>query len=252
MELGPRLTEGKTKIIYAHPDDPSLALMVHKDGITAGDGARRSEIPGKGALAGRTTANVFRLLARAGLATHFIDAPEPTLTVVRRCTMLPLEVVIRRLAAGSYLRRNPDCAEGVRFEPPLVEFFLKDDAAHDPLISPVEIAARNLATAAEVEQIASTARAVFATLERAWASHGITLVDLKIEFGRLPSGELVVADVIDNDSWRIWPGGERTRMLDKQVYRDATLVDEALLADVLARYELVARLTDEFASADSV
>ncbi|HMQ33905.1 MAG TPA: phosphoribosylaminoimidazolesuccinocarboxamide synthase, partial [Chloroflexaceae bacterium] len=75
MEYGPKLAEGKTKVIYAHPDDPALVIMVHKDGITAGDGARRSEIPGKGALAGRTTANVFALLNRAGVPTHFVAAP---------------------------------------------------------------------------------------------------------------------------------------------------------------------------------
>lgn len=246
MQLGQRLAEGKTKIIYAHPDDPALAVLAHKDGITAGDGARRSEIPGKGALAGRTTANVFALLARAGVATHFVGAPAPTLTVVRRCQMIPLEVVMRRLAAGSYLRRNPGVAQGERFEPPLVEFFLKDDAAHDPLISPNEIVAANHAGAPEVVEMADVGRRVFLALERAWAALDVALVDLKIEFGRA-AGELLVADVIDNDSWRIWPGGEPGRMLDKQVYRNAAVVDDALLSDVYSRYAQVAELTESFA-----
>ncbi len=246
MQLGPKLTEGKTKIVYAHPEDRELVVLFHKDGITAGDGARRNEIPGKGELAGRTTANVFRLLGAAGIATHFVAAPEPALTVVRRCTMIPLEVVTRRLATGSYLRRNPEIAEGTRFEPPLVEFFLKDDAAHDPLISVPEIIARNLATAAEVEQMIAVARRAFAAIEQAWAAQDVTLADLKIEFGRGAAAELLVADVIDNDSWRIWPAGDKSRMLDKQVYRDATAVDDALLADIYARYELVAELTDAF------
>ncbi len=246
MQYGPKLAEGKTKIIYAHPDDPALALMAHKDGITAGDGARRSEIPGKGALAGRTTANVFALLNRAGLPTHFVAAPDPAVTVVRRCAMIPLEVVTRRLAAGSYLRRNPGVAEGARFEPPLVELFLKDDAAHDPLITPEEVVARGVASQAEVEQMAALALRVFEVLEAAWAKLDVTLVDLKIEFGRAPDGALLVADVIDNDSWRIWPGGDPARMLDKQVYRNAAAVDEALLADVRARYAQVADLTDRF------
>lgn len=243
MELGPRLAEGKTKLIYAHATDAALAIMLHKDSITAGDGARRSELPGKGALAGQTAANVFALLGRAGVPTHFVAAPEPAVTVVRRCTMLPLEVVTRRLATGSYLRRNPELAEGSRFEPPLVEFFLKDDAAHDPLISPAEIIASNHASAAEVERLAAVARQVFGLLERAWAAQEVTLVDLKIEFGRTNLGELLVADVVDNDSWRIWPGGEQARMLDKQLYRNAAVVDDALLADVLARYARVAELT---------
>lgn len=246
MELGQRLAEGKTKVVYAHPADPRLAVLAHKDGITAGDGARRSEIPGKGALAGRTTANVFRLLGRAGVATHFVESPEPALTVVRRCAMIPLEVVTRRLAAGSYLRRNPGVAQGERFDPPLVEFFLKDDAAHDPLISPNEIVAAGHASAAEVDEMAAAGRRVFLALEQAWAGLDITLVDLKIEFGRA-DGALLVADVIDNDSWRIWPGGEPGRMLDKQVYRNAAVVDDALLADVYNRYAQVAELTDGFA-----
>lgn len=242
MELGHVLAEGKTKVVYAHPTDPDLAILRHKDGITAGDGARRSVIEGKGALAGQTTANVFRLLNRAGIATHFIAAPEPTLTVVRRCAMIPLEVVMRRLPAGSYLRRHPEAA-GQRFEPPLVEFFLKDDARHDPQITPAEIVAQGIATTAEVEQMTNTGRQVFQTLETAWAALDVTLVDLKIEFGRASDGSLLVADVIDNDSWRIWPGGDPNRMLDKQVYRNAQVVDEALLADVRERYALVAELT---------
>ena len=253
MLLGPKLTEGKTKQIYAHPTDPDLVILVHKDGITAGDGARRNEIIGKGALAGRTTANVFALLNRAGVATHFVSAPEPTVTVARRCAMLPLEVVTRRLATGSYLRRHPEVGEGQRFDPLLVEFFLKDDAAHDPQISAAEIVAQSLATSAEVDQLVTVARQVFSLLEVAWAAQTVTLVDLKIEFGRpsnsnaAPDGTaLLVADVIDNDSWRIWPGGEKGRMLDKQVYRNATNVDETLLADVHARYAQVADLTAQF------
>ncbi len=246
MQLGPKLTEGKTKQIYAHPDDPALVILRHKDGITAGDGARRSELTGKGALAGRTTANVFTLLGSAGVATHFVAAPEPTLTVARRCTMLPLEVVTRRLATGSYVRRHPELAEGTRFEPPLVEYFLKDDSAHDPLVSAAELVASNHATADDVAHMAAVARQVFLLLEQAWAAHDVTLVDLKMEFGRTDAGELLVADVIDNDSWRIWPGGEQGRMLDKQVFRNAVVIDDSLLADLLARYKRVAELTTTF------
>jgi phosphoribosylaminoimidazole-succinocarboxamide synthase len=246
MKLGTQLAEGKTKIIYAHPDDANLVILYHKDGITAGDGARRNEIPGKGALAGRTTANVFKLLGNAGIVTHFVSAPADNLTVVRRCTMFPLEVVTRRLATGSYLRRNPDVAEGTRFDPPLVEYFLKDDTAHDPQISPVEIAVRNIATAADVAHMERIAVQVFTLLEEAWASQDVTLVDLKIEFGRTTDGSIVVADVIDNDSWRIWPHGDKAQMLDKQVYRNAAVVDDDLLAAIKALYAQVADLTGHF------
>jgi phosphoribosylaminoimidazole-succinocarboxamide synthase len=250
MELGPVIAEGKTKVIHAHPGDPALVIMAHKDGITAGDGARRSEIAGKGAIAGRTTANVFQLLNRAGVPTHFVAAPADDRTVARRCAMIPLEVVTRRLATGSYLRRHPGVAEGQRFEPPLVEFFLKDDANHDPLISQVEIDLSGRASAAEVAAMERLAREVFGVLERAWAALDVTLVDLKVEFGRAADGALLVADVIDNDSWRIWPAGDKARMLDKQVYRNAALVDDTLLAAIKERYERVAALTGQFGRLD--
>ena len=245
---GPRLAEGKTKIVYADAADPALALIVHKDDITAGDGARRNQLPGKGALSGRTTTNVFRLLRAAGIPTHFVDAPADDEMVVRRCTMIPLEVVMRRLATGSYLKRNA-VAEGTRFDPPLVEFFFKDDASHDPLVDRAWIADHNVATDAEIDQLAAIGRQVFETLEAAWAAQNVQLVDLKIEFGRDAKGNLLVADVIDNDSWRIWPGGRKEAMLDKQVYRDTTEVTDEALREVLAKYKQVAALTDAFANA---
>jgi phosphoribosylaminoimidazole-succinocarboxamide synthase len=266
QRLGPKLAEGKTKIIHAHPDDPALAIMLHKDSISAGDGARRNTIAGKGALSGCSAANVFALLNRAGIATHFVAAPEPTTMIVRRCAMIPIEVVMRRMATGSYLKRHPDTSEGARFEPPLVEFFLKDDARHDPQITAEEMAAQGIASPAEVEQMIADGRRVFETLERAWAEQDITLVDLKIEFGRPlghgdqglgtrksvasqspipnPQSPIIVADMIDNDSWRLWPGGQKSRMLDKQIYRNMQQVDDEGLEQVRRLYETVAGMTD--------
>ena len=244
MKLGEQLAEGKTKIVYAHPEDSSLAIMTHKDGISAGDGARRNIIPGKGALSGRTAANVFSLLNHAGIATHFVAAPEPTMMVVRRCTMIPLEIVNRRIATGSYIRRHPDVSEGHRFDPTLLEFFLKDDARHDPQITPEEIVAQGIASAAEVERMASESRRVFLVVEQAWAEQDVMLCDMKIEFGRDASGALIVADVIDNDSWRVWPGGSKERMLDKQVYRNMPNVTDEGLEQIRRLYEEVAQRTD--------
>ena len=268
QRLGPILAEGKTKIIYAHPDDAALAIMLHKDSISAGDGARRNTIAGKGALSGRTAANAFALLNRAGIATHFVAAPEPIMMIVRRCEMIPIEVVMRRIATGSYLKRHPEIAEGTRFDPPLVEFFLKDDARHDPQITAEEMAAQGIATAAEAAHMLAEGRRVFATLERAWAEQDVTLVDMKIEFGRpvgtkdegrntnveetespssvLRPPSLLVADMIDNDSWRIWPGGEKSRMLDKQIYRNMQQVDDEGLEQIRQLYETVAEMTDRF------
>jgi phosphoribosylaminoimidazole-succinocarboxamide synthase len=242
-EFGPLLAEGKTKLIYAYPGDDTLAFMVNKDQITAGDGARRNEIAGKSRWSTITTANVFRLLNEEHIATHFVEQINDVTLLIRRCSMLPVEQVMRRIATGSYLKRHPEVSEGTRFEPVLVETFLKDDARHDPQIWEADIINMELATLPEIDWMAEEGRSVFETLERAWASADVTLVDLKIEFGRDPQGRLMVADVIDNDSWRIWPGGDKNRMLDKQVYRNLQNVTPADLQQVADRYALVADLT---------
>ncbi len=241
--FGPPLAEGKTKLIYAYPGDDTLAYMVNKDQITAGDGARRNELVGKSVWSTITTANVFTILNQADIATHFVEKINDTTLLVKRCAMLPVEQVMRRIATGSYLKRHPETSEGTRFEPPLVETFLKDDARHDPQIWEADIVQMGLATPHEIEWMAEEGRRVFVTLERAWASVDVTLVDLKIEFGRDPQGHLLVADVIDNDSWRLWPGGDKTRMLDKQVYRNLREVTPEELQGVADRYALVADLT---------
>src|SRR3984893_14898166 len=133
-QFGPLLAEGKTKLIYAYPGDESLAYMVNKDQITAGDGARRNELAGKSRWSTITTANVFRLLNEEHIATHFVEQINDVALLIRRCSMLPVEQVMRRIATGSYLKRHPEVSEGTRFEPVLVETFLKDDARHDPQI----------------------------------------------------------------------------------------------------------------------
>jgi len=241
--FGPLLAEGKTKQIYAYPDDDSLAYMVNKDQITAGDGARRNELVGKSRWSTITTANIFRFLNEENIATHLVEQINDVTLLVYRCKMLPIEQVMRRIATGSYLKRHPEVSEGTRFDPVLVETFLKDDARHDPQIWQEDIVQMGLATPQEIEWMAGQGRRVFKTLERAWASADVTLVDLKIEFGRDTNDHLLVADVIDNDSWRLWPGGDKTRMLDKQVYRNLKEVTPQDLESIADRYALVADLT---------
>ncbi len=246
IRFGPKLAEGKTKVIYAHPDNPTLIYMMHKDNLSAGDGARRNVLPGKGAAACETTSNVFEVLNEAGVATHYVGKVDDVVNVVRRCDMIPLEVVMRRIAMGSYIRRHPDVKEGTRFEPVLVEFFYKNDAAHDPLVTDEQIVEMDVATPAEIEAMRASGREVFAVLESKWAEQDVVLVDCKIEFGRTDDGALLVADVIDNDSWRIWPGGDRSRMLDKQIYREMPEVTDERLAELLTKYLQVAELTSEW------
>ncbi len=241
--FGALLAEGKTKQIYAHPADSTLAYMVNKDQITAGDGARRNELAGKSRWSTITTANVYRLLNAQGIATHLVEQVDDVTILIKRCEMLPIEQVQRRIATGSYLKRHPEVHEGDRFVPVLVETFLKDDANHDPQIWEKDIIERGLATKPEIDWMAAEGRRLFEVLERAWSSVDVTLVDLKIEFGRDTAGNLLVADVIDNDSWRIWPGGDKNRMLDKQVYRNLQDVTEQDLQALGDRYALVADLT---------
>src|SRR3989442_15358029 len=163
--FGPLLAEGKTKLIYAHAEDEKLAYMVNKDQITAGDGVRRNELVGKSRWSTITTANVFRLLNDANIATHFVEQINDVTLLVRRCTMLPIEQVQRRIATGSYLKRHPEVSEGTRFDPVLVETFLKDDARHDPQIWPEDIIKMELATVQEIERMEGQGRRVFETLE---------------------------------------------------------------------------------------
>ena len=246
MQFGPKIAEGKTKILYAVPGKPGEAFVKNKDDITAGDGARHDLLPGKGAIACETTANCFKLLEANGIETHFVARPAPDVMIAKKCEMIPLECVARRIATGHYLARKPDVKEGTVFPELVIEFFLKDDARHDPLVTKKEIETAGIANEIDVEDMEKTLKRVFLVLEEAWRKQNVALVDLKIEFGKLSGGSLVVADVIDNDSWRLWPGGKKEGMLDKQVYRNAKQVTPEILGKVKANYAKVAEMTKKF------
>ena len=253
MNKGIEIARGKTKVLYEDPGQPHQLVVAQTDQISAGDGARRHEIAGKGRLAAQTTARVFRLLNLCGLPTHYLNGGEDddnNEMVVRRANMIPLEVVTRGVAAGSFARRNPGVARGTLLVPRVIEFFLKDDAQHDPMISPDQIVAQSIAAPQEIGVMTELARLTFDILSHAWRKRDVLLVDLKVEFGRLAGGEnqgqLVIADVIDNDSWRVWPQGREELMLDKQMYRNLQTVDEAALENVKRAYERVADLVGTF------
>ncbi len=253
MNKGIEIARGKTKILYEYPGQPDQLIVAQTDGISSGDGARKNVIQGKGRLAAQTTARVFRLLNLCGLPTHYQNGGEDdddNEMVVKRCNMIPLEVVTRGVAAGSFVKRNPGVQRGALLVPRLIEFFVKDDANHDPMIAPEQIVAQGIANPNEVAAMSEMARLTFDILAHAWRKRDVLLVDLKIEFGRLTGGEnkgqLVIADVIDNDSWRIWPQGREDMMLDKQMYRNLPEVDDAGLARVKDAYERVADLVGTF------
>ena len=272
-KLGALVTEGKTKKIHQIAGSADLVTLVSKDDITAGDGAKHDIISGKSALANGTTCNVFRLLKACGIPVAFEEQDSATSFIAPKCRMLPYEVVTRREAHGSYLKRNPQFAKGQLFPRLIVEFYLKTKdknwkgkplVADDPLMSYAEgdsqIRLFNpakpiqgqepflvLSTAEVFEhkdewkffsEMQRIARRTFLALEKAWQLEGGTLVDLKVEFGFDAKGRLLLADVIDNDSWRVLENGS---YIDKQVYRDGGALD-----DVVAKYRRVAEITSRF------
>lgn len=271
--LGAQIAEGKTKTIHAIDGGEGQVMVVAKDDITAGDGAKHDIIPDKGRLATATTSNVFRLLKACGLPVAFGEQQTPISFSAPRCDMLPYEVVVRREAHGSYLKRNPHLAKGQLFPALIVEFYLKTKdknwkgkplVADDPFMLFDEAAKQIrlfnpakplpgqepflVLQAAEVfgrdqewkifPDMSRIAREAFLVLERAWQLEGGTLVDLKVEFGFDTKGKLLLADVIDNDSWRVLESGA---YIDKQVYRDGGALD-----DVAAKYRHVADVTGRF------
>jgi phosphoribosylaminoimidazole carboxylase/phosphoribosylaminoimidazole-succinocarboxamide synthase len=271
--LGALVAEGKTKRLHETGEGSDLVTVVSKDDITAGDGAKHDVIPDKGRLANATTCNVFRLLKACGLPVAFERQDGPNSFIAPKCQMLPYEVVVRREAHGSYLKRNPHFAKGHLFPQLMVEFFLKTKDRNwngkplicdDPLMlytkadgkvrlfnpakpihgqEPFLILeeADVFGKADEWElfpEMRRIARHAFLALEKAWQLEGGTLVDLKVEFGFDTHGQLLLADVIDNDSWRVVESGA---YIDKQVYRDGGALD-----DVVAKYRRVAEITGRF------
>ena len=271
--LGALVAEGKTKKIHLVKGSSDLVTVVAKDDITAGDGAKHDIIPDKGRLATATTSNVFRLLKACGLPVAFAEQDSAISFSAPMCLMLPYEVVVRREAHGSYLKRNPHLSKGQLFPQAIVEFYLKTKDRNwkgkslicdDPLLHYAEGASQIrlfnpakplqgqepflVLAGSEVfgrddegkifPEMRRIARQAFLVLEKAWQLEGGTLVDLKVEFGFDSKGNLLLADVIDNDSWRVIEGGS---YIDKQVYRDG-----GALADVAAKYRHVAEITGHF------
>ncbi len=270
---GALVAEGKTKKIHLLEGGSGLVTVVAKDDITAGDGAKHDIIPDKGRLATATTSNVFRLLKACGLPVAFVEQDSATSFVAPQCRMLPYEVVMRREAHGSYLKRNPHLAKGQLFPQAIAEFYLKTKdknwkgkplIADDPfmqfaedgkeirlfnpakpmqgqepfLVLPASEVFERADEANFFPEMRRLARQAFLVLERAWQLEGGRLVDLKVEFGFDSKGNLLLADVIDNDSWRVIEGGS---YIDKQVYRDG-----GALGDVAAKYRHVAEVTSHF------
>lgn len=250
IKLGKLLIEGKTKQVYDVPSMPGHSVLLNKDRITAHNGVRAHDLEGKAKISNQTNAKVFTLLNQAGLRTAFVRMVSDNAFLARKCDMVPIEWVTRRLATGSYLKRNPGVKEGFRFAPAKVETFFKDDANDDPQWSEEQIVCAGFKVNGvtigqdEVDIMRQTTALVFEVLERAWATRDCALIDMKIEFGVDADGQLLVADVIDSDSWRLWPSGDKRLMVDKQVYRNLANVTAADLDTVKRNFTWVSDQLD--------
>ncbi|AHB88154.1 phosphoribosylaminoimidazole-succinocarboxamide synthase PurC [Thermosynechococcus sp. NK55a] len=223
------LYEGKAKVIYATAD-PDILLAEFKDDATAFNAQKRGSIQNKGVMNCTIASHLFQYLAAQGITNHFIAQVAPNKMHIRRLEMIPLEVVVRNQAAGS-LCRQTGLPLGLQLNPPLVEFYLKNDDLGDPLLTPDRLRLLQVATAEEVTQIRQMALAVNTYLSHFFAECGITLVDFKLEFGRRPTGEILLADEISPDSCRLWNRDEsdpEKRILDKDRFRqDLGAIEDA-------------------------
>ena len=211
-----QLYEGNAKKVYA-TDDPNLVIVDYKDDATAFNGEKKGTIVGKGVINNKMTNYLMSQLEKAGVPTHFVEQLSDRETLVKKVSIVPLEVIIRNISAGSFAKRY-GVAEGIVFDAPTIEFSYKNDALGDPLINSYHALALKLATADEIETIKKYAFAVNEFLKKTMLECGVTLVDFKLEFGRTADGAIVLADEISPDTCRFWDvkTGEK---LDKDRFR---------------------------------
>ena len=211
-----QLYEGKAKKVFA-TEDPNYVIVSYKDDATAFDGTKRGTIMGKGAVNNRMSNFLMKKLAEAGVPTHFVEELSDRETVVKKVQIVPLEVIIRNVSAGSFAKRY-GVEEGIVFDEPTFEFSYKNDELHDPLLNTSHALALKLATKEEIATIRAMALKINDILKAFFADCGVRLIDFKLEFGRLPDGTIVLADEISPDTCRFWDSktGEK---LDKDRFR---------------------------------
>ena len=225
MEKKEQLYEGKAKKVYA-TDEEGYVIVSYKDDATALDGQKRGTIVGKGAINNRMTNFLMQLLSEKGVPTHFVKELSERETVVRKVQIVPLEVIIRNISAGSFAKRY-GVEEGIVFEEPTIEFSYKNDELHDPLINSYHALALKLATKEEIERIKSLAFTVNRVLKEYFLSLGVKLVDFKLEFGRLADGTIVLADEISPDTCRFWDSNTNEKLDKYRFRRDMGGVEES-------------------------
>ncbi len=211
-----QMYEGKAKKVF-RTDDPERFIVEYKDDATAFNGQKKGTILGKGAINNRMTNMLMQMLEKQGVPTHFVEELSERETVVKKVTIVPLEVIVRNISAGSFAQRY-GVEEGIVFDEPTIEFSYKNDDLGDPLMNQYHALALKLATKEEIDTIKSMALKVNAVLKEFFLGVGIKLVDFKLEFGRTTDGTVILADEISPDTCRLWDK-ETNEKLDKDRFR---------------------------------
>ena len=232
MQKLEQVYEGKAKKVF-RTDDPELYIVDYKDDATAFNGLKKGTIAGKGVINNQMTNHLMRRIERAGVPTHFVKELSERETLVKKVSIVPLEVIIRNISAGSFAKRY-GVEEGIVFDRPTIEFSYKNDDLGDPLINSYHALALKLATEEEIATIKRYAFAVNDILKAFWAECGVTLVDFKLEFGRLSDGTIVLADEISPDTCRLWDSKTHEK-LDKDLFRRDLGGVEGAYAEVMKR-----------------
>ena len=216
MEKTVQLYEGKAKKVFA-TENEEYVIVSYKDDATAFDGTKRGTIVGKGVVNNQMSNYLMQLLEKNGVSTHFVEEINERETVVKKVQIVPLEVIIRNISAGSFAKRY-GVEEGIVFEEPTIEFSYKNDELHDPLINDYHAVALKLATREEIELIKSMAFKINSILKEYFLKLNVKLVDFKLEFGKLSDGTIVLADEISPDTCRYWDAVTNEK-LDKDRFR---------------------------------
>ncbi|MBO7667457.1 MAG: phosphoribosylaminoimidazolesuccinocarboxamide synthase [Firmicutes bacterium] len=234
MQKLEQLYEGKAKKVFA-TEDPQLLIVEYKDDATAFNGQKKGTIKGKGVINNQMSNFLMQRIAEQGVPTHFVKELSPRETLVKKVEIVPLEVIVRNISAGSFAQRY-GVEEGIVFDSPTLEFSYKNDDLGDPLINSYHALALKLATAEEVDTITRYAFKVNELMKEFWAQRGVTLVDFKLEFGRTADGSIILADEISPDTCRFWDSKTGEKLDKDRFRRDLGGVEEAY-ADVMGRLQ---------------
>ena len=234
MEKKEQLYEGKAKKVFA-TEDPQLLIVQYKDDATAFNGLKKGTIVGKGIINNQMSNRLMAMLESEGVPTHFVQELSQRETLVKKVSIVPLEVIVRNIAAGSFSKRY-GVEEGVVFDQPTIEFSYKNDALGDPLLNTKHALALKVATPEEIKTIERYSLKINEVLKACWLSCGVILVDFKLEFGRLADGAIVLADEISPDTCRLWDSKTHEKLDKDRFRRDLGGVEEAY-AEIMKRLE---------------